>query len=69
MLAGSNASTSPISHMGGLKSKDNVPLGGPKALLGHGNAGFTGAANTHGNEKLPNMTEFASDKLGIPRFQ
>jgi hypothetical protein len=69
MLAGSNASTSPISHMGGLKSKDNVPLGGAKALMGNGNAGFTGAANMHGNEKLPNMTEFASDKLGIPRFQ
>jgi hypothetical protein len=69
MLAGSNASTSPIQHLSGLKSKDNQLVNGPKALQGAGNAGFTGAANMHGNEKLPNMTEFASNKLGIPRFQ
>jgi hypothetical protein len=68
MLAGSNASTSPIQHLGGIKSQDGQPISGPQALLGNGNSGFTGAANLHGNEKLPNMTEFASQKLGIPRF-
>jgi hypothetical protein len=69
MLAGSNSVTSPIQHFSGLKSKNNQLVNGPKALMGHGNAGFTGAANMHGNEKLPNMTEFAAKKLGIPRFQ
>lgn len=68
MLAGSNASTSPIEHRGGIKSEDGQPISGPDALLGKGNSGFTGAANLHGNEKLPNMTEFMSQKLGIPRF-
>lgn len=68
MLAGSNASTSPRQHFGPLKSEDNQLVTGPRALLGKGNAGFTDAAKAHGLEKLPNMTEFASNKLGIPRF-
>ena len=68
MLAGSNSATSPIQHFSGIKTQDNQAVSGPQALLGKGNAGFTGAATLHGNEQLPNMTEFASNKLGIPRF-
>lgn len=68
MLAGSNASTSPTQHFGPLRSENNQAITGPEALLGKGNAGFTDAAKAHGLEALPNMTEFASNKLGIPRF-
>lgn len=68
MLAGSNSATSPIQHFSGIKTQDNQAVSGPQALLGKGNAGFTDAAKAHGNEQLPNMTEFASAKLGIPRF-
>lgn len=68
MLAGSNASTSPIQHGGAMKSQDGKLVMGPKALLGNGQAGFGGGSNLHGLEKIPGIPELATGAVGIPRI-